>query len=237
MEEKLNSMMIYLGCIKMKLVIDGYNKSIHKKDNQLTIHENSQIIDSIKANKINDITIVGKGYVTFDALNLMAENNIKLISINPRGGLNYTLESPDSKNVELKKQQYKLSENKLGLEISKELIKSKMKNQKATLTTLNKNKQIFEVFNHRSKIDELIKQIEKLDFENKNKQIRMQIMGIEGKSSNEYWSAIKYFIPKEIHFEKRTKKPTDLLNSMLNYGYAILASEITKSILTSGLDP
>ena len=44
----------------MKLVIDGYNKSIHKKDNQLTIHENSQIIDSIKANKINDITIVGK---------------------------------------------------------------------------------------------------------------------------------------------------------------------------------
>ena len=237
MEEKLNSMMIYLGCIKMKLVIDGYNKSIHKKDNQLTIHENSQIIDSIKANKINDITIVGKGYVTFDALNLMAENNIKLISINPRGGLNYTLESPDSKNVKLKKQQYKLSENKLGLEISKELIKSKMKNQKATLTTLNKNKQIFEVFNHRSKIDELIKQIEKLDFENKNKQIRMQIMGIEGKSSNEYWSAIKYFIPKEIHFEKRTKKPTDLLNSMLNYGYAILASEITKSILTSGLDP
>ncbi|MBS7257709.1 MAG: CRISPR-associated endonuclease Cas1 [Methanobrevibacter sp.] len=221
----------------MKLVIDGYNKSIHKKDNQLTIHENSQIIDSIKANKINDITIVGKGYVTFDALNLMAENNIKLISINPRCGLNYTLESPDSKNVELKKQQYKLSENKLGLEISKELIKSKMKNQKATLTTLNKNKQIFEVFNHRSKIDELIKQIEKLDFENKNKQIRMQIMRIEGKSSNEYWSAIKYFIPKEIHFEKRTKKPTDLLNSMLNYGYAILASEITKSILTSGLDP
>lgn len=221
----------------MKLVIDGYNKSIHKKDNQLTIHENSQIIDSIKANKINDITIVGKGYVTFDALNIMAENNIKLISINPRGGLNYTLESPDSKNVELKKQQYKLSENKLGLEISKELIKSKMKNQKATLTTLNKNKQIFEVFNHRSKIDELIKQIEKLDFENKNKQIRMQIMGIEGKSSNEYWSAIKYFIPKEIHFEKRTKKPKDLLNSMLNYGYAILASEITKSILTSGLDP
>lgn len=41
----------------------------------------------------------------------------------------------------------------------------------------------------------------------------------------------------EICFESRTKKPTDLLNSMLNYGYAILASEITKSILFNGLDP
>ncbi len=123
----------------MKLIIDGYNKSIHKKDNRLAIHENSEIIDSIKASEVNDITIVGKGYVTFDALNLIAQNNIKLIAINPRGQLTYTLESPDWRNVTLRKQQYQLSENKLGLEISKELIKCKMKNQKATLTTLNKN--------------------------------------------------------------------------------------------------
>ena len=45
---KLNSIMIYLGYINMKLIIDGYNKSIHKKDNQIVIHENSEIIDSIK---------------------------------------------------------------------------------------------------------------------------------------------------------------------------------------------
>lgn len=58
----------------MKLVIDGYGKSIHKKDNQIAIHEKDEIIDSIKASEITDITIVGKGYVTFDALNLMALN-------------------------------------------------------------------------------------------------------------------------------------------------------------------
>lgn len=69
----------------MKLVIDRYNKSIHKKDNQIVIHEKDEIIDSIKASKINDITVVGKGHVTFDALNLMAENNIRLIAINQEG--------------------------------------------------------------------------------------------------------------------------------------------------------
>ena len=65
----------------------------------------------------------------------------------------------------------------------------------------------------------------------------MKIMGLEGKASNEYWKGVKHFVPKEICFESRTKKPTDLLNSMLNYGYAILSSEITKSILVNGLDP
>lgn len=154
--------------VLMKLIIDGYNKSIHKKDNQLAIHENSEIIDSIKASEVNDITIVGKGYVTFDALNLIAQNNIKLIAINPRGQLTYTLESPDWRNVTLRKQQYQLSENKLGLEISKELIKCKMKNQKATLTTLNKNKQLKRVFNYRSKIDEIIKQIDELSLNGDN---------------------------------------------------------------------
>ena len=221
----------------MKIVIDGYNKSIHKKDNQIAIHEKTEILDSIKASLVSDITIIGKGYVTFDALNLMAENEIKLIAINPRGQLTYTLEAPNLKNIKLKKEQYKLSENRRGLEISKELIKSKMKNQKSTLTTLNKNKRLKRVFNHRLKIDDCINKLEKLDLRGNNEEIRMKILGLEGKASNEYWAAVKYFIRPEIGFDSRTKKPTDLLNSMLNYGYAILASEITKSILLNGLDP
>ncbi|MCR5025993.1 MAG: CRISPR-associated endonuclease Cas1, partial [Methanobrevibacter sp.] len=219
----------------MKIVIDGYNKSIHKKDNQLVIHEKDKILDSIKVSTINDITVIGKGYVTFDALNLMAENNIKLISINPRGELTYTLDSPDWGNVYLKKQQYKISENKIGVKLSCELIKSKIKNQKGVLKTLNKNKKLKRISDTRLKMDEYIKQLETLNLNNQN--IKMQIMEIEGKSSNDYWNCIKYFIPKEIEFNARTKKPTDLLNSMLNYGYTILASEITKSILLNGLDP
>ena len=163
----------------MKLVINGYSKSIHKKDNQIVIHESDEIIDSIKASEISDITVIGKGYVTFDALDLMALNNIKLIAINPRGQLTYTLESPDWRNVKLKKQQYKLSENKIGLKISKELIKSKMKNQKATLTTLNKTRQFKRVYNHRLKIDECISQLEDLKLNGKNEDLRMKIMGLE----------------------------------------------------------
>ena len=219
----------------MKLIIEGYNKSIHKKDNQIVIHEKDEIIDSIRASKIDDITIIGKGHVTFDALDLMAEYNIKLISVNTRGELTYTLESPDWKNVYLKKQQYKLSENKIGLLIGRELIKSKIKNQKGTLKTLNKNKRLNWVSNVRLKMDEYVKQLDNLNLNENN--VKMQIMGIEGKASNDYWNCVKHFIPKDIGFDFRTKKPTDLLNSMLNYGYAILASEITKSILLNGLDP
>ena len=71
----------------MKLILECYNKSIHKKDNQLVIHEKGEVIDSVKASKVKDITIIGKCYITFDALNLIAQNNIKLISLTYDGKL------------------------------------------------------------------------------------------------------------------------------------------------------
>lgn len=63
-------------------------------------------------------------------------------------------------------------------------------------------------------------------------------MGLEGTSSNHYWEAIRQTAPSELNFTKRTKHEShDIINAMLNYGYAILASEITKNIILTGLDP
>lgn len=76
----------------MDIIIDGYNKSLHKKDNQIIIKEKDNILDSINANKISSILIIGKGYITFDALTLISKNNIKLISFDYFGHLNYILE-------------------------------------------------------------------------------------------------------------------------------------------------
>lgn len=44
----------------MKIVIDGYNKSIHKKDNQIVIHEKGEILDSINASKIMTLQLSEK---------------------------------------------------------------------------------------------------------------------------------------------------------------------------------
>lgn len=51
---------------------------------------------------------MAKGHITFDALNLMAKNNIKLISINYFGQINYILESPNQNNIVLKNYNIKL---------------------------------------------------------------------------------------------------------------------------------
>ena len=122
------------------------------------------------------------------------------------------------------------SDSEKSIITSQEIIKSKIKNQLYTLKTLNKNKQINEIDENILKLEENIEKMDECYTKN-------EIMGIEGISSQIYWSSIKNIIPPEFNFEKRSKKPaTDLFNAMLNYGYAILSSQITIKILECGLN-
>lgn len=217
----------------MKLIIEGYNKSIHKKDNQIQIKEKGTEIYKIPVKEIENITIVGKGYITFDALSILSKNNIQVISINYYGQIEYILQSSNQINPILRKQQYKISENQKGIEIAKNIIIAKLKNQKSTLRTLNKNKKNPTIKINEEFIKENISKLKNMKTSNRN-----AIMGIEGISSVQYWQAIKETLPESINFQKRDQKPkNDIVNAMLNYGYAILATEITKNIILQGLDP
>ncbi len=217
----------------MKLIIEGYNKSIHKKDNQIQIKEKGTEIYKIPIKEIENITIVGKGYITFDALSLLSKNNIQLISISYYGQIEYILQTPNQINPILRKQQYKVSENQKGIEIARNIIIAKLKNQKSTLRTLNKNKKNPIIKINEKFIKENISKLTEMEINNRN-----EIMGIEGISSVQYWQAIKETLPESVNFQKRDQKPkNDVVNAMLNYGYAILASEITKNIVLQGLDP
>lgn len=224
----------------MKMIIQGYNKSIHKKNEQIIVKEKDNIIYRISAKKISDILIIGKGYITFDALSLISQNNIPLISTNKYGHIEYILTTPNDEKILLRKKQYKLSENFQGIEISKEIIKSKINNQYYTLKTLNKNKKNEDVNQIKNEIKNNIKILEKLEITEYSEVgiLKNKIMGIEGITSVKYWKAISILLPDEINFITREQNPhNDVVNAMLNYGYAILASEITKIILIENLDP
>ncbi len=216
----------------MKLLLDGYNKIMHKTDNHIVIKDKDEVIFDDLAEKIDNITILGKGYVTFDALSLLTKNNANIISITYDNQINYIIHNINSQTtVTLLKKQVCYSDSFHSLITSKEIIKSKIKNQMYTLKTLNKNKEDLEIKENILKLEENILKVDETNTKN-------EIRGIDGISSQIYWSSIKNIIPSEYNFENRSKKPaTDLFNAMLNYGYAILSSQITIKILEAGLNP
>ena len=222
----------------MRLIIDGFNKTISKRDNQILIKEDGKEIDYFLAKDLNQILIIGKGSITFDAISLLASENVDLISVDWRGNIEYRLATKEHNNVLIRKQQYYALNDERSGYLAKKFIESKIKNQKATLSSFSQRKgKITYLESQKEKLDKYLKALKTIENKPSDK-IKSEIFGIEGIASHEYWQGIKYLVDSKFKFEKRSGRGAkDELNAMLNYSYAILASDVLKALNSSGLDP
>lgn len=227
----------------MRLVVDGYGKYLGKRDNQIVVKDHKHELDFFLAEELSQVIITGKGSVGFDALKLLALNNVDVVVLNWTGDVIYRLSPPELKNVESRREQFKAYyDNRSGF-LCKEFIGAKIENQKAVLGTIaksregNKKELVSEIQYHRDKISDYLGRLESLENLPVD-EIRGHIFGLEGKSSIEYWTAISSVIDPELDFQSRSGRGApDGVNAMLNYGYAILRGEIWRAVHLSALDP
>ncbi len=68
-------------------------------------------------------------------------------------------------------------------------------------------------------------------------EIRMELMGIEGKATAIYFQNYGIILPKEFRTYQRTRRPPkDPINSLLSLGYTILQGHIHTAIAAAGLE-
>ena len=63
-------------------------------------------------------------------------------------------------------------------------------------------------------------------------------MGTEGTAGRLYWEGVKEIISHRVEFLGREHRGAqDAVNSLLNYGYGILYSQVWGAVLNAGLEP
>ncbi len=90
----------------MKLFVEGFGKSVARRDNQILIKENDKITNYYIIDDIEQLIITGKGSITFDAMSLLASKNVETIVLNWKGEVVYQLLPTQNKHVNVKKEQY-----------------------------------------------------------------------------------------------------------------------------------
>lgn len=221
----------------MKIIVDGFEKSICKRDNQIVIKEKGKEREFFVVDDLSQVLITGKGSITFDAMELLAKNGVDCLSLDWRGNLLFRINTNESKNVKIRKEQYyALKDSRSGI-LAKAFIFGKIENQKATLGTLIKSrKDNNELLIQREKLKEFLVKIEEITPKPIDK-IRSTLLGIEGIASVEYWKGFRHGLKNDFGFYTRSgRNAQDPINALLNYGYAILQSEIEKSLNIVGLD-
>jgi group II intron reverse transcriptase/maturase/CRISPR-associated endonuclease Cas1 len=206
----INKKGVMLGVSKNKFVLKEYGK-VQKR---------------YPLDKIKRIVFEGKGFaLSSDVILKCAKHNISIDFIDrdyyPYASL-ITYQATMSQSIH--KQAMILNTPK-QLYLAKAFIKAKAKNQLNYIKYLNK---------YHSTLDNHIDSIESNIIKIKTAKSTNELMGVEGSISVMYWDAIRLIV--DVEFEKRiTYQAKDLLNSSLNYAYAILYGKVQEALVFAGL--
>ena len=236
------------------LLITGFGTSINV-DKQKLIITNKLKGTRLEffPHKINHDGIIIDGHtgnITFEAMRWLSKHNINLTLLNWNGQLlaNVMPEQPKSGKLRIKQYQ-KYLDSEARFEISLKIVQTKVEHSLNLLEELSRFYESVDIAKIRKAAEKenwfllsIMKNSKKQDI---SKSIK-QLMTYEGRIAGIYhenMTAVFHELYPEFNFTGRKNKSnsrnynaSDEINALLNYGYAILESEIRKTINGIGLD-
>jgi len=220
--------------------LKGYGFSVNVKDNKIVLKNcydpfsEPQVEEwFVKNMPYEKIVLSGKGYISTEALSLLSENNRNLILLDTYGKpvtyLNPVMESLTATNYRIGQYDTFRNESKRNY-LARQIVKAKLESQINFLKSTNNQ----EISNGIAQLEEQRKHLDNFSTPIRN----------EGRTSNIYFREFAKLIPEKYGFKSRNQShirnskinASDVINALLNYGYSVLASEISKYINGVGLD-
>ncbi len=215
------------------IIINSYATFLGLRSERLTIKQDGKTLKEVALSRIKTIQIHSKGVsLSSDLVLACSKRGIKIFfdSYGAFGALHTLYEH---KSVVVRQQQYDTCQSDRGIELARQLIIGKLKNQRATLLYSSRG-----ISN--SAKDEVIAFFDSAIAQLRNRKTigKQVILGIEGSSANYYFRYLKEASLLPPTFELRTKRHSqEITNIALNYGYAILSNFIYKACINAGLEP
>jgi len=220
-------------------LLRGYGVSISLKNSKIILKNGTHDVtgESEKeewfVNKMpyEKIVISGKGYISTEAMSVLSQHNRHVILVDTYGNPVTFLDPVRSSltATQYRMGQYDTFRDKKKCEyLSTQIVKAKLDSQIRFLESTEKE----ELLNGISKLKQYRKSLD----HTKPKQI-------EAVSSRIYFREYSKLIDERFGFDSRNSslrvvkdRATDVINALLNYGYAVLAEEISKFVNGMGLD-
>lgn len=177
----------------------------------------------VAAQTVNEIVLMGNPQVTGDAFTYALELGMPIHYLSCFGKYLGSALPKSSRNGQLRLAQYQVySDPVKRLELVKTIVTAKIHNQYNVL------------YRHNEK-DNPLKERKSLV---KNQQTLDQVRGVEGLAAREYFACWQNMVGKQWTFNGRNRRPpTDPVNSLLSFAYALLQSQVMAAVNVAGLDP
>ncbi|MEW5920392.1 MAG: CRISPR-associated endonuclease Cas1 [Bacillota bacterium] len=229
----------------MNLVINNYGTFLGKTSERLVVKENGKVVQEVPFFDLAQITIAtGGASLSSDVIRMCMEHGVQINFLSGTGQPYAKICSPQlSATVQTRREQLLAYLDQRGVALARAFVGGKIKNQVNTLKYFAKHrkeakKETYEkVMVAAQKMEEIAGEMdghtgEKID------DLRGQFLSIEGRASALYWDMVAHILEGKVDFPGREHRGAeDPFNSMLNYGYGILYSQVWSAVILAGLEP
>ncbi|WP_018232236.1 CRISPR-associated endonuclease Cas4/Cas1 [Thioalkalivibrio thiocyanodenitrificans] len=221
----------------LPLYIQARGAKLAKRGETLEVTVDDEKVQSVRLLDVSQVIVMGNVYITTPCLQELMQREIP-VSWHSYGGwfMGHTV-GTGHKNVEIRSAQYKASfEEHQCLHIAKGLVEAKIQNCR---TLLRRN------WKGEEKPVDLMDGLQ-VDLRKARRVSGIsELLGIEGAAASRYFGAFSQLLkPNDadpglsFDFTTRNRRPpTDPVNALLSYAYALLTRAWTASLSAVGLDP
>ncbi len=216
-------MNVYIKTQGTRIVKDGKHLQVKKADS---------VYNTLFTYKLNQLVLFGNIEITHPALCQLMRNKVDVVYLTRYGRYLGRIASPESKNVFLHKQQYKLVDNAdFCIKLSRDIVAGKLSNMATLLMRIKRSRKKPEAGAKAREIQSLMGKLEQVNNVD-------SIRGYEGKGSALYFKGFQNGFIEDAGFTKRVRRPpTDPVNSVLSLLYTLLMNRVYAAVRVAGLDP
>lgn len=221
------------------LYITTQKTYLHKKGEAIEILLDDKVLASIPMINLEGIVCFGNIRVSPYLLGAAPEYNITISFLSETGKFLARVQGPVAGNVLLRKEQYRISDDKTkSAKAAKFILYGKISNQATVLKrALRDHGDKINVPKMEEAIEYLSNNIKLIDKTDNLESLR----GIEGDSAEKYFSVFDELITsqkEDFKFAGRNRRPPlDNVNAMLSYIYTLLYHDMISALECVGLDP
>ncbi len=215
------------------LYLTQQDSVLRKEDERLKVTLKGKKLLDLPMLKVSQVVVVGRVTVTPHTVAALMDRSVCLTYLTEHGRYIGRIEPALSKNSLLRRAQYVAAfDRDRTLTLARGFVAGKLANLRVTLLRAARNTEGLN-------LDRTVETIRRAERHLAGAEDLDALRGHEGEGSAAYFSVFNQLIKAEgVSFPKRVRRPpTDPVNALLSFGYALLASDIHAAIQVLGFDP
>lgn len=228
-----------------ELVLSEPGVFLGRTSKRVVVKKQRRVMTEVPLRQLRHVIITTPG-VTLSAsvIALCSQHQIPIDFLNGRGDPIARLYTPMDALGTTGLQQLQAVHDGRGLQLARTIVLGKLRNQFNLVKYYHKyRKRVDETFTRvfdevEHKFAALLLAVRHFAAVGEYDTVRGQLFAFEGRGGNLYWQMIRVLLADDVDFPGRERRgATDLVNSLLNYGYGMLYPRMQHALVLAGLHP